>query len=149
MADPLGTTASIIAVLQISGSIISLCLDYRKSVAEAPKDMSDLHTAVTSLRSVLEDMYQFVDQSVAEGYAFPSIQKNCLEENGPIRSLQRELALVETRLQPLPTDGARQKMKALFANLKWHLDKKEVGNLMSSWEGYKSTLQLALGTDQT
>jgi hypothetical protein len=52
-------------------------------------------------------MHQFVDQSVAEGYVFPSAQKNYLENNGHVRSHQKELAAVETQLQPLPKEGKR------------------------------------------
>jgi hypothetical protein len=50
MTDPFSVAASIIAVIQITGSLVSLCYDYRSGVNNAPKEMMQVTDEVFSLR---------------------------------------------------------------------------------------------------
>ncbi len=61
MADPLSIAASLIAVAQISGSIIALCYDYRRSVKGAKRDVLRLSGEVHALRDIVEQLLQLVD----------------------------------------------------------------------------------------
>ncbi|CAD6586845.1 MAG: hypothetical protein ASARMPREDX12_002532 [Alectoria sarmentosa] len=56
MADPLTTSASIIAVIQISSAVISLCYQYVTSAADAPKAINWVISEVGSLKVVLEEL---------------------------------------------------------------------------------------------
>lgn len=59
--DGLSALASLIAVAQISGSIVSLCYEYRNGLQTSSKDMKRLVTEVKSLRDVLETLISLVD----------------------------------------------------------------------------------------
>ncbi|RFU23992.1 hypothetical protein B7463_g12349, partial [Scytalidium lignicola] len=56
MADPLSLVASLIAVAQVSGSIISLCYYYRRGVQGAQKDIAQI------LRNVIEQLIPLLDR---------------------------------------------------------------------------------------
>ena len=50
--DPLSVTASIIAVIQISGTVISICYDYRNAVKDAAKEVARIIDEVKSLQDI-------------------------------------------------------------------------------------------------
>jgi hypothetical protein len=54
MADLLSITAGIIAVLQITGKVISECLDFIKTVKKAPKELVQIYAGILSLQDVLK-----------------------------------------------------------------------------------------------
>jgi ankyrin repeat domain-containing protein 50 len=54
--DPLSVTASAIAIIQISGTIISLCYDYRSRVKNATKEASRIVNELNGLRSVIDSL---------------------------------------------------------------------------------------------
>ena len=56
MADPLSFIASLIAVAQISGEIVSLCYNYRTVLKGANKNTKQLADEVKSPRDVLENL---------------------------------------------------------------------------------------------
>jgi hypothetical protein len=60
--DPLSLTASLIAVLQISGSIISSLYVYHSSAKSAGKEAARMIDEVNSLRGVLEGLLRAVDE---------------------------------------------------------------------------------------
>ncbi len=60
--DPLSITASLIAVLQISGTIISALYEYRSGVKSASKDAARLIEELNSLRAVLESLLSAVEK---------------------------------------------------------------------------------------
>ena len=51
--DPLSITASVIAVLQLTNSVMSICSNYRSTVKNAPNSLRRT-IELTSLRDVLE-----------------------------------------------------------------------------------------------
>ena len=54
MVDPLSITACIIAVVQITGEVISICYGYRCGLKIVPKALQQLTDEIVSLRDVLE-----------------------------------------------------------------------------------------------
>lgn len=61
MADPLSITAGIIAVLQVTSKVVSLCYDYRCGVKNGSNKMKQLIDEVASLRDVLESALRLAD----------------------------------------------------------------------------------------
>ena len=53
--DPVSAAASIIAIIQISGSVISLCYQYISSVKDAHGDITKVLSEVASLKVILEE----------------------------------------------------------------------------------------------
>ena len=66
MADPLSVAASIIAVIQITSSVVSICYDYRSGTKHASKEMEQLTDEVISMRDVLERLLMLMDQDNPE-----------------------------------------------------------------------------------
>src|ERR1700736_3669672 len=60
--DPLSITASLIAVLQISGTVISALYEYRSGVKSASRDAARVIAELNSLRSILESLLQAVEK---------------------------------------------------------------------------------------
>ena len=60
--DPLSITASVITVIQIAGTISSICKDYITTVKDAPKDLRRVAIEVGSIKSVLEVLEFFSDR---------------------------------------------------------------------------------------
>src|SRR5271170_8077387 len=98
MADPLSITASLIAVAQISGSIISLCYDYRRGIKDAQKDVARILQETQSLRNVIEQLLQLLDNN-DDGTACLSSLKNMNVNDGPFTQCQNELKSLEDRMR--------------------------------------------------
>ena len=56
MGDPLSTAASIIAVIQISGTVLSACYHYAVQLKNAPEDIQWVINEVGSLKVILEEL---------------------------------------------------------------------------------------------
>jgi hypothetical protein len=56
MAEVLGVVASIIAVVQISGTVISICDNYRSALKNTSRDIDRLKESVVNLKEVLEEL---------------------------------------------------------------------------------------------
>ncbi|MCJ1387554.1 hypothetical protein MMC18_000397 [Xylographa bjoerkii] len=141
MADPLSTLASLIAIVQISGSIVSICYDYRSAVKKACKDQVRLTEEVKSLRDVLEGLVALADQDSSGDSRLPMI--NTLnQKDGPLEQCKSELKALEAKLRP--ASG----WKAVGKALKWPLSEPEVVKSLTSLNRLKATLMLALTTDQ-
>jgi hypothetical protein len=54
MAEGLGLAPSVIAVLQITSSVISLCNDYTAAVQGSPWELTQVRTELMGLRDVLD-----------------------------------------------------------------------------------------------
>lgn len=53
MIEPVGLVGTLIAIVQISSKVVSLCYEYRRSVKSAPRQMSRILDEVASLRTAL------------------------------------------------------------------------------------------------
>src|ERR1700734_2800972 len=99
MAEPLGIAASLIAVAQISGSIISLCYDYRRGIQGAHKEVARIIQEVQSLRNVIEQLLQLLDKDDAGNeMCLPSL-KNMNINGVPFAQCQNDLKGLEDRLR--------------------------------------------------
>ncbi len=52
--EPLSITASVIAIIQISTKIISICSDYIRNVKDAPSDLQKIVIEVGAVRGIFE-----------------------------------------------------------------------------------------------
>lgn len=64
--EPLSVTASIIAVIQISGAVISICYEYRSAVKGALKAATRITKEVKGLQDVLERLLRLAEVEIAE-----------------------------------------------------------------------------------
>ena len=138
MADPLSTIASLIAVAQLSGSIISLCYDYRQGLKDPSGSMTRLSEEVRSLRDVFENVISLVDGNPSKLSAIEPLAR----PTGPVQTCLGELKKLEKQLQPA------KGWKALRRTLKWPLKEPELLKSLQNLERVKTTISLALSTAQ-
>ncbi|OAF98603.1 uncharacterized protein CC84DRAFT_1234386 [Paraphaeosphaeria sporulosa] len=139
--DGLSGAASVIAVIDISAKIVSLCLQYSKAVRGAKDDIERVQGKVSDITHILEQIKQLLDSqdktqlSATQGL-FSSLTK-CLKE---LENLQVELE---------PGKGRKTMSRIGFRALKWPFTSKQVDKIVSSLKGCEQTLSLALQVDQT
>jgi len=139
--EGLGVAANIIAVVQLSAKIASICLDYSIAVKDAKKDITRLQTKVKELEEVAKDVQQLIDGP--RGRKLSMSQK--LEQ--AVLRCCRQLKAVDKRLDP----GKKRKAMSRFGvrALKWPFESKEVDKIIRDLENCNATISLALQVDQT
>ena len=138
MAEPLSTIASLIAVAQISGTIISICYDYRHGLKNVSSSVTRLSDEVRSLRDVLENLIELVDDHPGQFYSVELLD----HQNGPLSKCSEELQELQNKLQP---QGG---WKAVGRALKWPLSEPELLKVLSHLDRMKTTITVAIATDQ-
>jgi len=130
MVDPLSISASIVALLQLTGNVIT----YLNGVRNASDDLKRLSLEFCTLRgllSTLKDVLTDLDPSLLDLL------------DGP----DGILAQVESLLEQL-TSKVGENSKGLGQLLHWPLRKSDVNDLLSSLERQKSSLSLVLQNNQ-
>ncbi|KAI1527247.1 WD40 repeat [Pyrenophora tritici-repentis] len=139
--DGLSGAASVIAVIDMSAKIASLCFQYSMAVKDAKDDIERVQRKVGDITHILETNKQLLDSqdktrlSTTQGL-FESL-KQCL----------RDLEDLKTKLDP---GKARKTMNRIgFRALRWPFTSKQVDKIFSTLEGYEQKFGLALQVDQT
>lgn len=139
--DGLSSAASVIAVIQLTGSLVKLCGGYIQEVGNAREEILTLQRAITGLQDTLQDLQNKLQENQAKGLStssrLPSDITVCLSE----------LQAIEARLDPGKGKTLMRKMG--LRALKWPLKRAEVEGLTKSLERYKSSFLLSLQVDQT
>lgn len=139
--DGLSSVASVIAVIQLAGSLVTICGGYIQKVKHARDDITTLKSAIESLRQILQDLLHFLEDSnnkrLPTSPRLASDVTNCLSD---IRALNEKL---ESRM------GKRSMRKCGFRAWRWPLERAEVNGEVQKFERYKSSFLLSLQVDQT
>ncbi|KAI1592502.1 WD40 repeat [Pyrenophora tritici-repentis] len=139
--DGLSGAASVIAVIDISTKIVSLCYQYSVAVKDAKDDIERVRRKVSDITHVLEKIKQLLNSqdktrlSTTQGL-FSSLEQ-CL----------KELKSLEAKLDPGKTRKTMSRFG--FRALKWPFTSKQVDKIILDLEGYEQTFSLALQVDQT
>lgn len=152
--DPLSITASLIAVLQISGALISTLYEYRASVKSASADAARIISELNGLRGVLESLLQAVEKesgNVSGGDVSGSRLATFQALAKPVGELEHCNADLEAVNLKLGGDGAGSASgwRKVKRALEWPFKEKDVEKLLQSVQRAKSTMHLALWADQT
>jgi ankyrin repeat domain-containing protein 50 len=67
--DPLSITASIIAVIQLTSSVISAAYNYRNGVKNAPEGAVKIVDDLTGLSQILEKLLKLIEKDRSTGSA--------------------------------------------------------------------------------
>jgi hypothetical protein len=138
--EALGGTANIIAVIDLSARIASLCYQYSVAVKDAKTDIERLQREVNLIKDVLGDVQQLLDGPSKDRLS--TSQKLHHSLNGyflQLNELKKELETGKTR-KAMSRVGLRA--------LRWPFKSKELEKIISHLEGYKQTFCLALQVDQ-
>ncbi|KAL6229620.1 hypothetical protein BDW75DRAFT_245567 [Aspergillus navahoensis] len=139
--DGLSSVASVIAVIQLTGSLAKLCGGYIREVKDAREEILTLQQAITGLQGTLQDLQEFLQSNNAK--ALPTSSR--LVSN--IADCLSDLQALETRLDP--GKGKRLMSKVGLRALKWPLKRTEMEGVAKNLERYKSSFLLSLQVDQT
>ena len=136
MADPLGVTASIITILQLSQLVTQTLIDLTSASEDRLRLLYEV-IGVSSLLSILKDHAQRVEstdkwRSTIMSLALPK---------GPLEQFKKALEQVAFKLVPV------KGLKKIGKNLIWPFQKTEVLEILNTIERQKSLFALAVEND--
>lgn len=139
--DPLSSGASVIAVIQLAGSIVKICGGYIKEVKDAKDEILELQETVTNLAEVLQEL-----KILLQGPKGAKLSSS--------RTLDRSITKCCSTLTALevaigPGKGNRTMRKLGLRAWKWPLKRPEVNGIIQGLERYKMSFTLSLQIDQT
>ena len=139
--DGLSAAASVIAVIDISVKVATLCFQYSAAVQNVNKDIQCLQKKVEDIRDVLRELKRVLDG--------PNRTRLSATDKltASLRDCLRGLQELETQLKPSETRKAMSRFGVRA--LKWPFKSKEIENIVTSLEQYERTFSLSLQVDQT
>jgi len=135
--------ASVVAVLQVTGTVINICYNYQSGVRNAPRDLDRITNQLISFRAVLENFLTLARTEDTSGSPRLSTLSLLIEPDGLLCKCKLEVEYLRMCLEP--ASGWRKVGQALT----WPLKEGDVKKTLSYLEQTTATLQLALTTDQT
>ena len=97
MVEGLATGASIIAVIQISDTVVSLCRNFIGKVRGADAEIFQLINTITALKGILEFLISFVNDDDTKS-RLPLLHSLC-EPNVPLETCRTALLGIESKLR--------------------------------------------------
>jgi hypothetical protein len=139
--EGLGIAANVIAVVDLSAKVASLCFQYSKEVASARADIQRLGTQVGNLGIALCGTQHLIKGVKGQSLLISQ------ELVGSLSDCIAELEKLEKKLKP---NSARTRMRRLgLRALKWPFSSKEVDQVLTSLQRHEKTIMLGLQVDQT
>ncbi|KAF2729521.1 hypothetical protein EJ04DRAFT_537814 [Polyplosphaeria fusca] len=137
--DDLSGAASVIAVVDISAKVVSLCYQYSVEVKHAKGDIERLRRKGNDIKNILEKL-----QQLEQNNPQLSTTHNMVDS---LKQCHEELQGLKDRLEP---GRSRKAMRRVgIRALEWPFTSKEVEKTVQNIESYQKTLSLAFQTDQT
>ena len=137
-----GAAASVIAVLQITASVIHIISKYIRGVKGATKSAERLRKELRGFRGILEEVEEHGDVQRADGGAGAEMKFwKSIEE--PLKDCKLMLTCLMNKLS---TSGGK---KTLGKALAWPFREKEFQEMVTSIGSFKQTFLLALSLDST
>lgn len=139
--EALGIATNILAIIELSAKVASVCLQYSKGVKNARADIDRLFTEVNNLENVAKSFHELLESSHADKLKI-SQQLFVTIENS--RSHLQELE------QKLHSKTARKAMSRLGVRaLKFPFQSKDIEKILKDISACTQTISLALQVDQT
>ncbi|KAH7157287.1 hypothetical protein B0J13DRAFT_494347, partial [Dactylonectria estremocensis] len=141
MAEALGIASSIIAVVELSAKVLSLCLQYSQKVKKAKSDIGQLYDEVESLKTVSASVRQLLNSPYG-----PKLQVSQELRFAVEKSLSR-LEKLEQSLRPRAFRKATSRLG--IHTLTWPFLSKDVEKIVEDLARCRGTISSALQVDQT
>lgn len=150
--DSLSVTASIIAVIDVTQKVISLCNDYRAAVKEASWELSRIIEEVGSLQNVLRNLQSLATQAEnaqnAADSRLPQLKEFCYPNTGALALYFSDIQTLQQKLVPPSWSGvAGSKRRAIIRAVGLSLKKEFVESTLKNVERHGTTLSLTLGVN--
>ena len=140
--DPLSVTAGIVAVIQLTGAVVSAVYNYRKDVKNAPEDAAKIIQDLIGLSQILERLLQTIEEERSTKVTRLTSLEGLVKPDGPLETCQKTLERLDAKLQP--ENGWR----AVKQSLRWPLNQDYIKKTLDEIATAKATLGLALAVDQ-
>ena len=139
--EGLGVAASVIAVVESSAKVASLCLQYSQGVRHAKDDIIRLRKQVIDLENVSASVTQLLDgPNGSQLKTSRQLQAALLDGRSQLQELHETLA----------PKSARKAMSRLgFKSLTWPFQSKDADKIMQEFRRCTQAVSLALAVDQT
>jgi hypothetical protein len=134
--DGLSTAASVIAVLQLTGSAIT----YLSDVKNAPKECRQCTVEAANLQNLLVNLRYRLEEGQSDDPWFITV-RSLNVENGPLDQYKQAL---EQLLSKVQVEDGPQKLKR---RLLWKFSKAEIAGILERMERLKSLVSVALEMD--
>ena len=134
--DGLSTSASIIAVLQLTGAVIG----YLNDVKDAPKECQQCTIEASNIQNLLINLRYRLEQGHAGDPWFTAIRALNIE-NGPLDQYKQALEQLQSRAEI--QDGVQKVKRRLL----WKFGKEEITSILARMERLKSLVSFALEND--
>lgn len=139
--EGLAVASSIIAVIQISDRVITLCGQYIGKVRGADKEIFQLINTITALKGILEFLHTFVDNDENK-HRLPLLSSLC-EPQQPLEICKSTIADIESKLR------LKRDYNGVLKALTWPWKWKDIGPLLEDIEKQKTLMLLAMQGDTT
>lgn len=142
MGEPLSSTASVIAVIQISSKVIASCARYAKEVRNAKDDIERLQSTVRGIENVSKGIKALLDGMDAQKQL-----KVSQELSKPLAHCKSQLEDVSNQLE---LGKMRKTMSCVgMRAIKWPFKSYELNRLLVFMEQTIQIFSAALQVDQT
>jgi hypothetical protein len=138
--DGISSAASVIAVIQVTGSLVTICGGYLQRVKHARNDIITLQRTIESLQMILQDLLKILRDSNKERLPTSSrLASEIVHCFSDLRALNEKLE---------SNNGKKSMRKFGFRAWRWPLERAEVDGEVQKLERYKSSFLLSLQVDQ-
>lgn len=137
MAEVIGITASIAALIQLTGKVTSFSYGYIGGVKRASKDLHELVDELHALSKVLIVLRDYTEQNSGQSTALDTLSG----KDSPLQECAGELDKLRAKIEP------RDGFKGIIDNLKWPLRESETLQYIARIERHKSLFSFALAAD--
>jgi hypothetical protein len=139
--EVLGVVANVIAVVELSATVASYCIQYSRAVTHAKADIERLEAEVNSVTVLLKEVYQLLQRP--GNTQLSTSQKLC----NALKDCFLQLEQLNAKLEP----GKKQRVMSRIGvrAFKWPFQSKEVAKIINNLDRYKQTFSQALQVDQT
>ncbi|KAI1013595.1 hypothetical protein LB504_013201 [Fusarium proliferatum] len=141
MAEALGVASSVIAVVDLSAKVFSLCLQYSREVKNAKDDIERLRKEVTAFQDTIKKLQTLVEGHRGKELSASQQLKSAIDDG------RSKLESLEQQLQP--STGRKTMSRFGLRALKWPFESKDVERTIQNLVRCRENISLALIIDQT
>jgi hypothetical protein len=128
-------------VIQIAGTVIDLCFQYRNDIKDGRKAITRLMGEVRGIRTVLEGLDTALEEERASGSARLAILEEIMGQRGLLRQCYEELEELKNALE------LKQGWRSIGRALKWPLTKKDIEKTLQRLQRLNALFGMALCGD--
>jgi hypothetical protein len=143
--DGLSLAANIIAVIELSAKVASLCAEYSTAVKNARSDIKRLQNELSNLEAVLLGARKLLD-----GTDGPQL-RTTVQLKGALDEASSDLQKLSMKMEEKLNVGSSRKAMRRFGirAIKWPFESKDVDNIIHNLDKHRATLSTALIVDNT